>query len=113
VIERFRAETVPPATLGVPPTPPALPIVTRGVLELDHGDVLAAVVADHVSGVGVAVADVIDRDLCCAGDHVVVGDHLAVRGHDHAGAGCGAARGLGVDIDEPGIDLRGDRRIRR
>ena len=47
-----------------------------GVLQLDHRDVLAAVVADDVRDVGAPVTDVVDGDLRGAGDHVVVGDDL-------------------------------------
>ena len=136
VIDWFSPATLPPAALGVPPTPPALPIVTtvwptrtvdrvserhgreaRGVLELEHGDVVARVVAHDVRGVGAAVADVGRGDLRRLGDDVVVGQDLAVGADHHAGAGRLAAVVAGGDlrddVDDARIDSLRDRRRRR
>ena len=94
VIDWFRAVIDPPAALGVPPVPPALPTPTTAwptaavpVLvetvcsplasdQLDHGDVAGAVVADDLGRVGLAVADVGHADAGGAVDDVVVGEDL-------------------------------------
>ena len=112
--------TEPPAALGVPPVPPALPtpdhaladrrqrrgdlggLEAGGADQLDHGDVAGAVVADHVGLVGLAVADVGHADAGGAVDDVVVGEDLAVGGQHDAGAGrlLVLVADVGVDVDE-------------
>ena len=96
VIDWLRAVTVPPAALGVPPVPPALPTPTTfsptaTLDELSMAAVcrpdalwscrtatsLRAVVADDAGRVGLAVAHVGDADGGGAVDHVVVGQYLA------------------------------------
>ncbi len=123
VMDWSRAVTVPPALLGVPPTPPALPRPTTpsptdtweelpmvavrrplAPLQLDQGDVVGPVVADHRAGVGLAVADVGRPDARGARDDVVVGEHQAVGGEHDPGAGASppSIAEIGVDVDEVG-----------
>ena len=52
---------------------------TTRTLELEHGDVRGAVVADHRGRVGLAVADVGDADAGRPVDDVVVGQDLTGR----------------------------------
>ncbi len=81
-----------------------------GALQLDEGDVVGAVVADHVGGVRAAVADVGGLDGGGAGDHVVVGEHQPAGGEHDAGAGRlpGVLEQVGVDVDQLGRHLAGD-----
>ena len=83
---------------------------TRGVVELEHGDVAGAVVADDARGVGLLVADVGDADARRAVDDVVVGEDLAIGRHHDAGA-----RRLlllvaerRVDVDQARVDFVGN-----
>src|SRR4051812_6290435 len=78
-----------------------------GVLQLDEGEVLLAVGADDLRGVGLAVAGA-HLDGGGSGDDVVVGDDLAVAGDDHAGAGGLTGVRGGVDLDDARADRLGD-----
>ena len=82
----------------------------RGALQLQHRDVLGRAVADHLRRVGAAVADVPDLDRGGAVDHVVVGEHLAVRSQDDPGAGRLAAliAEVGDHVNQAGIGLGHD-----
>ncbi|OOK64480.1 protease domain protein [Mycobacterium kansasii] len=81
--------------------------------QLQHRDVLGAVVADHVDAVGLAVTDVERADVGGARNHVVVGQHDTVGIDDDAGAGSHrvVVAQLGVDVDDLRPDL-GDQRRR-
>ena len=85
----------------------------RHVVDLDQRDVVDDVVAEHVRGVGRAGVGDLDLDGGGAVDHVVVGEDLARRREDHAGAGglTLAAAGVDrrVDVDDARVDLRDDR----
>ena len=131
VIDWLSAVTVPAATDGVPPAPPALPSPTTlsptftveelpvvAVVSPDAPDSCSTatswlcVVTDHGRLVGLAVADVGDAHRRGAVDHVVVRQNLAVGGQDDAGAhGRGAlvAKGRG-HVDQAGVDPAGDLR---
>ena len=118
------ATTRPGTALGVPPWPPALPSATTGSPTATPPPIAAlgrppaprscstatscgAVVADHVDGVGLAVADVERADVGGARDHVVVGQHDAARIDDDAGSGPDrvVVAELGADVDDLRPDL--------
>ena len=83
----------------------------RRVLQLDEGDVVRRVVADHGRRVGLAVADVRRLDVRRPVDDVVVGQHVAVGGEDDAGRGAAGRRVVVAhrDVDDRRADLGGDR----
>ena len=119
----------PPALDGVPPVPPrcrprrrrrrrraleespSLAVPDRWRLELENGEIVARVLAEHGRGVPLAVPDVGGGDLRRPVDHVIVREHLAVRADDDAGARAGRAlvAEVRVDVDEARIDPSGDR----
>ena len=68
--------------------------------QLDHGDVVTAVVAHDLRLIGVAVADVGRGDRGRAFNHVVVGEDLAVGGQHQSGTGR-----FGLLVAEGGIDV--------
>ena len=78
----------------------------RGVDELEHGDVVAHVVADDARSVPVRRPWDDNGDRCRTFDDVIVGQHLAGRGEHHPGAGRFTAlvAELRVDHDDTGAD---------
>ena len=95
VIPWSRAVIEPPALVGVPPVPPALPIATTAcpteappgrlgrlqvgsTLEFDEGYVMGLVVTEHRRRVGLPVADIGDADFGRPVDDVVVGKDQTV-----------------------------------
>ena len=111
-----RPSALPMATTASPTTAlDELPKVTVGrferVVDLEQGHVLGLVVADERRRQRLGLAVLGDRDgagvaaLDVELDHVVVGDHLAVGGDDHAGALVLVAAGLDVDRDDGGDHL--------
>src|SRR5436305_2007498 len=58
-----------------------------GTTELQHRDVLRAVVTDHVHGVRLTGADGERTDIGSCRDHVIIGQHDAARIDHDAGSG--------------------------
>ncbi len=79
-------------------------------VDLDQRDVGGLVDSNDVGGVGLRAPLDGHRDARGKPHHVVVGEHLARRGHDHAGPGSLAPTHHGVDVDDGGVYLRRYRR---
>ena len=119
----WRSATILPAAVVSLPVPPALPIAVtasagarlrrvaelhrlqvRRALQLQHGDVVGHVVAEHRRGVGAVRRRVDDLDRRRALDHVIVRQHDAVgrEGHPRPCRGRVLVREVRVDDENAG-----------
>src|SRR5581483_11857350 len=79
-----------------------------GVVDLDEGDVVVGIGADDGGRQRLGARRGRDRHLAGAAHDVGVGQDVAVRGDDDAGAFTGSPPALGHDVDHRRLDLGQD-----